>query len=44
MSVSVIGLGRVGLISLIHLAKKGFSPYGIDKDIKKVEKLARLKK
>ena len=43
MSVSVIGLGRVGLISLMHLAKKGFSPYGIDKDIKKIDCLKNKK-
>ena len=43
MSVSVIGLGRVGFITLLHLAKKGFSPYGIDKDIKKIENLKNKK-
>ena len=37
MSVSVIGLGRVGFITLLHLAKKGFSPYGVDKDKIKIE-------
>ncbi|MCZ0933013.1 MAG: hypothetical protein OXJ52_07665 [Oligoflexia bacterium] len=37
MSVSVIGLGRVGFITLLHLAKKGFSPYGIDRDKEKIE-------
>ena len=37
MSVSVIGLGRVGFITLLHLAKKGFSPFGIDKDKEKIE-------
>ena len=37
MSVSVIGLGRVGLITLLHLAKKGFSPCGIDKDENKIQ-------
>ena len=36
MSVSVIGLGRVGAITLFHLAKYGFSPYGIDIDKEKV--------
>ena len=39
MSVSVIGLGRVGFITLMHLAKKGFAPYGIDQDIEKIKSL-----
>ena len=29
-SVSVAGLGRVGLITLFHLAQKNFSPQGVD--------------
>ena len=43
MSVSVIGLGRVGFITLLHLAKKGFSPNAIDKDKEKI-KLFKNKK
>lgn len=38
-SVHVIGLGRVGLITLFHLAKKGFHPVGVDVDKKLVESL-----
>ncbi|MBC6415345.1 MAG: nucleotide sugar dehydrogenase [Bdellovibrionales bacterium] len=41
MSISVIGLGRVGLMTLFHLSKKGFSVYAIDKD---KEKILHLKK
>ena len=39
ISVSVIGLGRVGLISLFHLAQKGFAPYAVDKDKKHIQQL-----
>ena len=37
ISVSVIGLGRVGFITLLHLAKKGFSLCAVDKDKEKIE-------
>ena len=43
MSVSVIGLGRVGVITLLHLAKKGFTTYGIDKDEEKIQGLKNKK-
>ena len=39
MTVSVIGLGRVGLMTLFHLAEKGFSPYAVDKDKKRTTQL-----
>ena len=38
-SVNVIGLGRVGLITLFHLAKKGFHPIGVDINEKLVKNL-----
>ena len=38
-SVNVIGLGRVGLITLFHLAKKGFQPVGVDINEKLIENL-----
>ena len=41
MSVSVVGLGRVGLMTLFHLAKYGFSPYGVDINEELLNQLAR---
>ena len=41
MSVSVIGLGRVGLMTLFHLAGHGFSPYGVDINEELLNQLAR---
>ena len=38
-SVNVVGLGRVGLITLFHLAEKGFHPVGVDIDRKLIESL-----
>lgn len=43
MSVSVIGLGRVGLMTLFHLAEKGFSPYAVDKDEEYIYQLVNKK-
>lgn len=40
-SVNVIGLGRVGLITLFHLAKKGFHPVGVDIDKELVKNLKK---
>ena len=42
-SVSIIGLGRVGLITLFHLAEKGFHPLGVDIDKNLVENLKKGK-
>lgn len=42
-SVSVIGLGRIGLITLFHLAEKGFKPVGIDIDKLLIENLKKGK-
>ncbi len=43
ISVSVIGLGRVGLMTLFHLAKKGFFPYGADVDSRRIHQLKKGK-
>ena len=43
MSVSVIGLGRVGLITLFHLAKKGFLIHAVDKDKNRIQSLKNKK-
>ena len=39
ISVNVIGLGRVGLITLFHLTQKGFSVYAVDKNKKYIQAL-----
>ena len=41
MSVSVIGLGRVGLMTLFHLAKHKFSPYGVDINKERIDQLTK---
>lgn len=38
-SINVIGLGHIGLITLFHLAKKGFHPTGVDIDENLVKNL-----
>ena len=42
-SVSVIGLGRVGLMTLFHLAEKDFFPYGMDIDKELIHQLKTQK-
>ena len=42
-SIHVIGLGRVGLITLFHLSKKGFHPVGVDINKELVESLKKGK-
>ena len=40
-SVSVVGLGRVGLITLFHLSRKKFSPCGVDINKALIRRLRR---
>jgi len=40
--IGVVGVGRVGLVTAAGFADKGFFVYGVDKDLKKIEKLKRL--
>lgn len=42
-SVSVVGLGRVGLITLFHLAEKGWKVYGIDINEKLIKQFKNKK-
>ena len=39
--VGVAGLGRVGLMSLFHLAERGFSPVGVDISLDRVGRLSK---
>ena len=39
MSISIVGLGRVGLMTVFHLAEKGFSLHAMDKDKEKIQQL-----
>ena len=40
--IGVVGVGRVGLVTAAGFAEKGFFVYGVDKDLKKIEKLKKL--
>ena len=39
IKIGVIGVGRVGLVTAVGFAEKGFYVYGVDKDLRKIEKL-----
>lgn len=39
MKLGVVGLGRVGLVTAVCFAEKGFIVFGMDKDREKIEKL-----
>ena len=40
--VAIIGLGYVGLPLAVHLAERGHTVLGLDKDTRKIEKLSKL--